>query len=174
MLPLSISIRGKESLPDLAKKFGQIEHFSKIPDSVLHDHELSTAARCVYAQLSGSCHSTQSVSIGHRRIALLLGLTRPTVAKALKDLKMAGYIAISGGDKSRCTYVLMSARSKSIESAKATKKPKATVICPRCRKLRGGLLRVGVCRSCNSDAKLDRKIDIKVDTAVEKKLAATA
>ncbi len=171
-MPNLLSIRGSKTGPDLAQKLGQkTEHFSKLPDSILRDHRLSASARCVYALLSGSCHASTNISIGYRRIGELLGFSRGTVSAALRNLKEIACISSSGGNKSRCTYVLMptaTIRPTAKADTKARLDPK--MICPRCRQARFGLLRVGVCRACNLDLKLDRQIARKID----EKPAATA
>ena len=146
---------------------------------MLYDTNLSTTARCVYAMLAGSSRNGSAVKLGQRRIGQKLGIHKETVGSALKELEAAGHVGISGEGQARRSYSLrpvalagpivpaVPAKSGSIRDQRRVK---PSVLCPRCHKDRFGLLRVGICRSCNLDIKLDRK----VVAAVREELRATA
>ena len=55
------------------------EKYARMPESVLFDHGLSVAARCVYGVLARYVYQGTTVRIGQRRIAKLLGLHVETV-----------------------------------------------------------------------------------------------
>ena len=85
-----------------------LEHWNRLPDSVLFDGRLSLACRCVYAVLPGSVHQGTVARMGQRRISRLLGIHQETVALALRDLAARGHITISGNGNHRRTYHLHS------------------------------------------------------------------
>ena len=144
---------------------GHLEHWSKAPDSVLFNEKLSLAARCVYFTLNGSAHHGSIVKLGQRRIADKLGIHQETVGLALKELADSGLIKISGRGQSRRSYSL---RPPLLAEVPSSAKP--AVSCPVCGQDRSGLLRTGICRSCS----LDRKLNLKVDRAVDKRLSLSA
>jgi DNA-binding transcriptional regulator PaaX len=76
--------------------------------SVLHDHNLTFSARCVYAELALHVYQGTTARIGERRLAKLLGASRNTVADGLAELAKAGHIVIAGSGKDRRTYHLTS------------------------------------------------------------------
>lgn len=75
---------------------------------VLRDKSLSFCARCVYAELAGSTREGNTVTIGHRRLAHLLGANRETVGLALRELEAKKHISIVKFGKQRHIYVLHS------------------------------------------------------------------
>lgn len=84
------------------------EKYARIPDSVLHDTALSVTARCVYGILSRYTYQGTTVSIGHRRMASLLGIHKETVGNAIQELEGRKHIVIRGSGKSRRVYHLES------------------------------------------------------------------
>ena len=87
---------------------GDCEKYARMPESVLFDHGLSVAARCVYGVLARYAYQGTTVRIGQRRVAKLLGLHVETVNVALHQLESCEHIAIRGSGKDRRTYHLQS------------------------------------------------------------------
>jgi hypothetical protein len=102
---------GGKSGQKVGGKSGQsvIEKYARVPDSVLRDHALSATARCVYALLSRYTYQGTTVSIGHRRIAGILGVHKETVGTAIHELEGRKHIVIKGKGKTRRVYHLQSA-----------------------------------------------------------------
>jgi hypothetical protein len=100
---------GVETAQKVGVRTAQIEHWNRLPDSVLYDKELSTVARCVYAVLAGSAHQGSTASLGHRRIAGRLGIHKETAGKAIAELASRGHVTVSGAGKFRRIYTLHSA-----------------------------------------------------------------
>lgn len=88
---------------------GRSEHFSRIPDSVLLDVELSAFARCVYAFLAGRTRGSKPATCGVRLIAEQLGMSKNTAHAALCDLETRGHIVTKSTGKQRRSYILTSA-----------------------------------------------------------------
>ena len=101
---------GGKSGQKVGGKSGQSvpEKYARIPDSVLHDRVLSATARCVYALFSRYTYQGTTVSIGHRRIAGILGLHKETVGIAVRELEERKHIVIKGKGKARRVYHLQS------------------------------------------------------------------
>jgi len=101
---------GGKSGQKVGGKSGQsgVEKYARVPDSVLRDSTLSPAARCVYALLSRYTYQGTTVSIGHRRIAGLLGFHKETVGIAIRELELQRHIVIRGKGKARRVYHLRS------------------------------------------------------------------
>lgn len=170
---------GGKSAQQVGGKSAQFEHWNKSPDSVLFDGRISFAARCVYATLAGSCHGAATATIGQRRIAELLKAHKETILLALRELEKVGHIESTGSGKTRRVYWMRAGVASGSKTSSAPPKVgstagqrliKPSAICSRCHKPRPALLRIGICRSCNLDLKLDRK----VIAAVDKRLRATA
>lgn len=75
---------------------------------MLHDRELSFAARCIYGVLAETVWQGTTARIGQRRIAFLLGCTQETVGIGLRELEARKHISIVGAGKERRVYVLHS------------------------------------------------------------------
>lgn len=86
----------------------QCEHFSRIPDSVLLDGELTGEARCVYAYLAGCIWEGTTTSVGMRLIATKLNFHQQTVRKAILLLADRKHLTICGSGKRRRLYHLHS------------------------------------------------------------------
>jgi len=102
---------GGKSGQQVGAKSGQsvVEKYARVPDSVLRDDALSASARCVYAVLARYTFQGTTVSIGHRRIAGILGLHKETVGTAIHELEEGKHIVIRGKGKARRIYHLQSA-----------------------------------------------------------------
>lgn len=84
------------------------EHYSRTPDSVLYDKELSFGARCVYAVLAGAVHQGTTAKVGQRLIARKLGMHQETACLCLQELRDRGHITVVGEGKARRIYHLHS------------------------------------------------------------------
>lgn len=89
---------------------GKTSHlrYSRIPDSVLLDCDLTPAARCVYAFLARHVFEGKVARLGQRLIARKLGLNRETVESAIRQLAKRDHLVVVGDGKSRRMYVLSS------------------------------------------------------------------
>jgi len=87
---------------------GEIEKYSRIPDSVLFDERLSMADRCVYAVLARHVFQGTTVKIGQRRIAKDLRCHVATVNSGIHELAACGHICIRSRGRSRGMYHLSS------------------------------------------------------------------
>ena len=87
---------------------GQIEHFSRIPDSVLLSRHLSVHARLVYALLAGRSRKYGAVVCGMRMIADKLGISKNTATSAIAELVKQGHVTSLGIGKQRGSYMLAS------------------------------------------------------------------
>lgn len=96
-----------QKVTKVAGKTGQI-HYSRVPDSVLHDGALSCTSRCIFAVLAGAAYQGSTAKIGHRRIATKLGINRETVGDGLQELRARGHIVIIGEGRARRSYLLTS------------------------------------------------------------------
>ena len=86
----------------------KVEHFCRIPDSVLLDQELTPAARCVFAYMAGRAHVGTVSTTGIRKIAKSLGFSRSTVEAALKQLIVQKHVTRAATGKQRSSYNLTS------------------------------------------------------------------
>jgi len=87
---------------------GEAEKYARLPDSVLCDHGLSVTARCVYGVLARYAYQGTTVTIGQRRIAMLLGVHVETVNVAIHELEDRQHISIRGKGRTRRVYHLWS------------------------------------------------------------------
>lgn len=85
-----------------------VEHYSRIPDSALHDHALSFSARCVYCEIAGHVRQGTISTIGMRLIAKRLGCHIGTVKEAVHELATRKHIEIRKRGKQRFYYHLTS------------------------------------------------------------------
>lgn len=90
------------------QQMGRSEHFSRIPDSVLLDRELSAFAVRVYAFLAGRTRGNKPAVCGVRLIAAKLGMSKNTAAAALVDLEARGHVTPRVEGKQRRSYRLTS------------------------------------------------------------------
>lgn len=79
--------------------------FAQIPHDITLDHEVTNAAFRVYGLLMKLADSAGRAWPGHRYLAQHLGMTRNTVAKAIKNLGQTGWVTIIKKDQAH-TYVV--------------------------------------------------------------------
>lgn len=147
--------------------------FGRTDADALLDPGLHSDAKVILGILSLKTLSGGRSSIGVRALGRFIGKGRSTVQRRIADLVVHGDIRIGKtANGQRSWYELTSPVFAGKGIAQTPAKPaavpterrsKPSVICPRCRQPRGGLLRVGHCRSCNLDLKLDRKVMSAVD-----------
>lgn len=109
--PSSTSIRVPTIGTVLSQPLGrEIEHFSRIPDSVLHDKRLTGSAVRVYALLAGYTRSDGVATAGVRLIASKTCMSKNTVTASIEALESAGHIspATKAGKAVRGAYRLTS------------------------------------------------------------------
>lgn len=144
--------------------------FAMIDAEVLADRELPPAAKLAFEAMTMESYSSGQIAISHQAIARLCGIGRITVLDSLKRLVSKGLIEKIGEPQKQIQRYKLNVAPARSGSTPVVSRPKPTVLCPKCRKLRGGLLRVGVCRSCS------RKYEIRTiarEVAVEE-IAKTA
>lgn len=123
----------------VAQKVGgsvaQMEHWSRTPDSVLCDHDLSSDCKCVYAILAGCTRQGTTATIGERLIASKLGIHRQTVRKSLAKLAERKHITIRGVGKERRIYHLHSnifgVKQRALDTGAAVKEEMVSFPRPR-------------------------------------------
>ena len=103
-------IRGRKIPPESGRKSGPVgppeTRFGRTYGEVLHDKELSLAAKAVYAELAYWAISTDRPVRGSRKMADDLGANRETVQLALKELEARGHIKILSSGKQRGRYLM--------------------------------------------------------------------
>ena len=174
---------GTVSAKSVPSKVERSEHwFGRIPAALLSDPTVSDAALRVYGILTlKTCGNVSA--IGMRGLGRLVGKSPQTVMRRLRELAIRGDIKMSKGTNGqRARYELTSPvfagkggaqAPGELGSTRVRTSVKPSVICSRCRKPCGGLLRIGHCRSCNLDLKIDRKVVAAVDMRLDE-LARTA
>jgi hypothetical protein len=154
---------GSDGGPDESKgnsAYRNANSFARIPWSVLGDEELSSAAIFVYAILA-ICERGGESDIGQRLIAKYGRMHRRKARECLRKLTERGHIElIESTVRKRLKYRLTSPIFKGLKDIgevgggfKGGVK-KIPVKCPECRKMCGGLLKVGWCRRCNRNMEI--------------------
>lgn len=177
MLSVRVPAEGHSSVPVEGHASASLKH-SRIPWEVTTDALISHAAVRVYLVMAGA-ERCGRCSIGMRWIADCAHVNVKTVRTSIDALAKYGYIEVTKGSQGkRSEYRLTSAvfGQKERKAAKIVpaadqmelKPARAMVICPQCRQRCGGLLKVGWCRSCN----LDRRIDHRIEHAARKAAVA--
>src|SRR5690242_4282709 len=68
--------------------------FTQVPNCVIRDKTLSSNAKLVYAQLLSYAWHNDYVFPGQDTMAEELGISRPTVNKAIAELEAEGYLEV--------------------------------------------------------------------------------
>ncbi len=82
--------------------------YARLPQSVLCDTALTPGARCVYGILALWVFQGSTASMGIRKIAHDLGISRTTATAAIAQLVERGHITIGGKGNRRRMYHLTS------------------------------------------------------------------
>jgi hypothetical protein len=136
--------------------------FGKVPGKILTDPALTAVDIRVYGFLA-FCERSGSATVGIRRIAKMIHAVPRKVQESLRRLVSAGYVAKNSRlTGKRTIYRLGKATSneggkQEVAGEVGQAEPRIMVRCPECGQRRGGLLKVGWCRSCNWGKKV-RKI----------------
>ena len=143
----------KRTLPEkrqvpVGKPAGR-RRFAMIDAAVLADLELSATSKLVFQAMTMESYSSGQIAISHQGIAKLCGSHRTTVQDALKQLCSHGLIETMGNPEKQVQRYKLNVVPTKAGLTPAVRRPKPTVLCQTCGKLRYGLLRVGYCRSCN-------------------------
>lgn len=94
--PSNTSIRVRSGRTVLSAASGRdVEHFSRIPDSVLLDKRLSPYAVRVYALLAGYTRGDGVATVGIRWIAEKTAMNKDTVTSSIAELEAAGHLSPS-------------------------------------------------------------------------------
>jgi DNA-binding MarR family transcriptional regulator len=70
----------------------KINGFVQIPKAIAYDPKISFAAKSVYMILVGHCFDKDTCFPGIGRISTILGCSKPTVIKAIKELQENNYV----------------------------------------------------------------------------------
>lgn len=171
-------LRGRTTDPSSGRTTGPT--FAMIPEEVLVDERLSHRDVRVYGLLARSRRGP-FVSCGERRVAFCAKINRRSARASIAKLVDAGYVSREESKHgSRARYRLTSplfakqaAKSGPAEKTAigvelgAVGKQKVAeraqmVKCPRCSKQCKALLKVGWCRACRWDDKVDGRIERKL------------
>jgi biotin operon repressor len=68
--------------------------FTQLPNFIINDNKLSSNAKIVYAKLLSYAWHNDRVFPGQERMAEELGMSRPTINKAVRELEGEGYLDI--------------------------------------------------------------------------------
>jgi hypothetical protein len=159
----STSIRGPETVPQVDQKLCQFK-YARIPRQVLLDKRLTPATRVVYCFLAAQIREETGnvVSVGQRRIAQLLWLSRTTVALSIGELEKCGHIKITASNNARSTYFLTS----DLFSTGSVAKKWIAHKCYKCNKI-ARVNKACICTSCVKKEKL-RLAGIELEERVQR------
>jgi DNA-binding MarR family transcriptional regulator len=68
--------------------------FTQVPNCIINDKSLSAKAKLVYAKLLSYAWYNNAVYPGQERMADELGVTKPTVNTAIRELAKVGYCEV--------------------------------------------------------------------------------
>ena len=132
--------------------------FGRAPLIALVDHRLQSKDVHILNLLSFATRNKGNAAIAFNELAWAVGSSRSTVIRSILRLESCGYIEAARSHNKRNAYrvnglvrtgtvsTLAAANPAAVPTAR---RGKPTVLCPTCRQMRYGLLRVGYCRSCN-------------------------
>jgi hypothetical protein len=103
-----VSEQSRQKVSEGIGQSSKLEKYSRIPDSVIGDPELSASDGWVYIILARYVFQGTIVEMGLRRIARLSKLDKGTVAESLQKLQERGHLKIIGKGKKRRAYHLTS------------------------------------------------------------------
>jgi len=159
-LPCIGYLRGRTTGPTTGRTKGPT--FGMIPSDVSTDERLNHRDVRVYCIFSQTRRGPL-VSIGERRVAVILRLKRRSVRASIAALVAAGHVEalpVKRGERARyrLTSPLFSAAvsvKAEVSEEKAVPLKREWVNCPKCGNKRPALLKVGWCRSCNADRRTE-------------------
>jgi len=86
------------------KRFNNVNHYGRIPLSVLGDHSLTAEARIVYAGLAAAAFQGNVSYIGQRFLGELIGMSQATISRKLDELEKCGHIKQFEDGRGRRSY----------------------------------------------------------------------
>lgn len=137
------------------------------------DERLPDKAFRILALLECCCWDAPA-QLAFEEIEFAVNSSRPQVIRHIGLLESAGYIAVQRSHNKRNEYsvpgvtgVRVRGRAVNAVVAPVVKKPepRPTVKCPECSRAVPSLLRVGWCRACNWERKVERIADKRIEVA---------
>lgn len=110
--------------------------FVKIPTDILSRNDLSTTAKCVYANLLDRQGSNGSCWPGTRRIGADVGISQPAVLRALVELSRAGLVKVESQGNGRTNHYRVKTANETL--AVSDNESLAVTKCDRSRIVSGG------------------------------------
>lgn len=146
--------------------------FGTVPVRLYANRTLTSQDRDIYSVLSMCLLGKDGwIEITEEEIGEFLKKSARSVRRSIHTLKYAKEIEVRrvklGGNAYRLITPIFAAKTPA-EPVVASMPKRELVSCPTCAKRVGGLLRVGWCRSCG----FDKKIEKAVDGALAKKKTA--
>lgn len=139
-----------------------------LPKSVMCRRDITPAAKLVLSAMSMESCGTGRVAISDGALGLLAGCTRTTALVARTLLVGAKLIEKDGPPIGQVQpYKILHPRlvsnpESTAKPQRATPKTIPPIRCPRCERRCRALLKIGYCRMCRWDEKVDRRIDAKI------------
>lgn len=140
---------------------------------------MSATAKLMLQAMAMEAYNTGEIAISCRVLANLCGANKSTVQPAIKQLIDGKLIdplnsPVQGVQRYKLLHPRYAKRVDDPEKANTIITAHKWLRCPQCKNDRPGLLKIGICRSCNYDNKLDRKISRKVDERLADLYPATS
>jgi hypothetical protein len=83
--------------------------FTQVPNAILKDPKISTNAKVVYAMLLSYAWHNNKVFPGQERMAEDIGMSRPSVTKAIGELVKAEYLEVTRRGQGRTNVYILKA-----------------------------------------------------------------
>lgn len=151
-------IRGHATRPSTGHATIPSLRFAMVPEEVLFDERINHRDLRVYQVLTYHRRGAYAC-VGERLLAAKSRICRLALREIILKLKDLGHVEIedSGRPRTRARYFLTAAifavpqfHDSADQSAWVP-----LITCPKCKKPCGGLLKVGWCRRCNWDVRVD-------------------
>jgi hypothetical protein len=137
------------------------------------DERLADKAFRILALLECCCWDAPA-QLAFEEIAFAVNSSRPQVIRHVGLLESAGYITVKRSHNKRNEYavpgvtgVRVRGRAVNASVVAVAETPRPTVKCPECSKSVPSLLRVGWCRACNWERKVERIADKRIAVATD-------
>jgi hypothetical protein len=135
--------------------------FGMLPFDVMERTDISSGAKVILAVQNMEAYGTGLVSMSHSVVARKAGCSRPQVLACLKALCKAGLIEKDGMPvKQVQPYRLLHRDMRAacpVDTTPVTDKDRSIpVACPKCRRIIKRLPRAGVCRTCSTEARVEK------------------
>ena len=142
------------------KRTGRIR-FAMLPADVLRDPKLPPTAKLALQGMAMEAYGAGELAISHQALANVCGSSRPTILQGLKHLCRAGLIEKMGDPEKqvqryRFLHPKFAVKSPPKPGSIAAQNRGIPVACPQCRRICKRLPRIGVCRTCSTEARTER------------------